>query len=273
MNGNPYFDANGSPRLIKSIVAFIDIIGFKNLIEEANRNGTLANEMMRLRQAFDYSFGHMQDIPSPRPSVVEHDKRAWEVKAFTDNIAIGFPLVRYDDAEAEFCEIMTRLSFFQFDMLRKGYAIRGAISVGETYVDNELFFGHALIEAYNAESTEACYPRITLAKSAMDHLRQYRSDYSDILAEDSDGYIFINYLQRTILTAEREHGPFYEDLNFHKDFIVAKLLEFCGTPAWKKYAWIEKYHNSFCARHSRYFNDSHRVTSPSLPHIPKAHLP
>jgi len=81
------------------------------------------------------------DTPHKTTEVARIDWFA--LKAFTDNIAIGWPV--RDDAEAEFGDAFFKLGGFQFEMVLGGYFIRGAVSVGDAYVDEVAVFGGALV--------------------------------------------------------------------------------------------------------------------------------
>jgi len=164
-----------------------------------------------------------------------YPKDTYALKAFTDNIVIGWPI--HDDAEMEFGSAFHRLGMFQLKMALRGYFVRGAISVGPAYVDEITVFGDALAEAYIGESKHARDPLIILASSAVatskEHLGYYHQPahaphVRDIL-KDADGQWFLNYLD-TILIAEHEQGPFYEELIQDKVAVERKLQEYVGNP-------------------------------------------
>jgi len=73
-------------------------------------------------------------------------KDRYALKAFTDNIVISWPV--HDDAETEFGSAFFKLASFQFNMVTDGFFIRGALSVGDAYVDEVAVFGRALSEAH-----------------------------------------------------------------------------------------------------------------------------
>jgi hypothetical protein len=159
------------------------------------------------------------------------------------------------------------LSGFQMQMTLEGFFVRGAISVGECYVDDVAVFGDALLDAYNGESKTARDPRVILKASAVDaakqHLEYYpdrsNSPYSRYILRDADGQWFVSYLESTMI-AECEHGPFYEDLLKHKTVIEGMLAQHKkNPPIWSKYAWVAGYHNYFCGSYPDYFGDEHKI--------------
>ena len=153
-------------------------------------------------------------------------------------------------------------------MILNGFFVRGAISVGEAYIDEIAVFGEALIDAYVGESKVARDPRIVLTDKAVSLVKEHLSYYGDPphhapqvrdVLQDSDGQWFLNYLE-CVLLAESEQGPFYEEFNKHKAVVEQRLNEFKAEPyLWSKYAWVAHYHNYFCDLHPQHFTDEHRI--------------
>jgi hypothetical protein len=151
-------------------------------------------------------------------------------------------------------------------MAIEGFFVRGAISVGDAYVDDVAVFGDALVEAYEGEG-RARDPRVILTDSAVEAVKQHLTYYPDgrdapqvsAVLRDSDGQWFVNYLE-CVLLAEDEHGPFYKEFGRHKLAVQAKLAEHKGSPpVWSKYAWVANYHNFFCDLHPHDFAEEHRI--------------
>src|SRR5437879_6285601 len=91
------------------------------------------------------------------------------------NIVMGWPI--RSDGEAELGSAFSALSWFQFEMVNAGYFIRGAISVGNVYLDDIAVVGGGLIEVYEGESSLARDPRIILTKSAMEAVKEHLNYY------------------------------------------------------------------------------------------------
>ncbi len=119
------------------------------------------------------------------------------------------------------------------------------------------FSGDALLEAHKGESSLARDPRIFLTSSACACVRTHLEYYArsprapqnrDVLC-DIDGQWFVNYLD-TILVAEDEAGPFYNELTKHKESVECRLDQHRDRPTvYSKYAWVADYHNWFCDQH------------------------
>jgi hypothetical protein len=203
----------------------------------------------------------------------------YALKAFTDNIVIGWPIGA--DGEIELGDAFDAVSWFQFEMINAGFFIRGAISVGNVYIDDIAVVGGGLIEAYEGETSLARDPRVVLTSSAKElvkrHLEYYGSQsgggahapQNRELLQDVDGQFFLNYLDGTVLVDEDVVG--YEMLEIHKNRVAERLREHSANPAiWNKYAWVARYHNAFCDLHPGHFGEEHKMDvrefelSPSL---------
>lgn len=276
MSRNPYHHDGQAPTLVPSVFSFMDILGYTDLIKTSERDGTSEQTLQRIHSALSRGRNWLEDKDGSEEFRNIFSKDLFSLKAFTDNIVISWPV--HNDAESEMGSAFFKLGAFQFQMVLEGFFIRGAISVGEAYVDEIAVFGEALIEAYEGEAKFARDPRIILTNSAVEvvklHLNYYPNQYNaphvNYILRDSDGQWFLNYLEG-ILWAENEQGPFYDELAKHKDAVEAKLAQYKGNPAiWSKYAWVASYHNYFCDFHSHHFSDEHKVDvelfkqSPSL---------
>ena len=243
---NPYIASAGIPKLTRSVVAVIDILGYKQSIYEELTPSAQVALLRRLRRAFDAVEEYLYDTGDTK-----HQKRAfWVAKAFTDNIVIGCPV--HDDAESEMGIIFSNLSWLQMEMVREGLFLRGGLAVGDLYMDGELVFGRGLLEAYEAESTMARDPRIVLAASARKYVRKHigyyvsgpegSPQYRDLL-RDSDGQVFLNYLSCIL----DDDPPAFSLLSEHGHQVREMLNKFQSHPLiWSKYLWTASYHNFFC---------------------------
>ena len=262
---NPYLDDNENPIFQQSVVAFIDVLGYEDMVLESESSGHQHDFLVHLRTTFQNA---MQYLDEDRRELNLHPKLfkkdLYRIRIFTDNIVIGYPV--RGDAESELGRVFSLLAFFQLEMVMHGFFLRGAIAVGDLFMDDIVVFGKGLIEAYRGERDKARDPRIILTDSATKavekHLTYYaspsRSPQAKDLYIDADGQYFLNYLD-TILIAENEQGPFYEELEKHKRSVETCLDKYKSHPAiWSKYAWTANYHNFFCDQ-SHYFSEEHRV--------------
>lgn len=267
---NPYKSDTGEPLLKKSVVAFIDILGYKGQVKKAFEEKKGEALLRKLRKAFDETYDHIKDEADKILPQLASKKLSWIVKGFTDNIVIGYPIK--DDAEPEMGTMFSILSYFQLMMIIQGFFIRGGIDVGELYMDDEIIFGNGLLEAYEVEQNLASDPRIVLSKIALKYTKIHISYYArpeaapqiELLLKDRDGQVFINYLS-PILEFVNEGFVAEEELLKHKEVVELRLKEYVSEPAiWSKYFWVANYHNWFCDQ-SSYFNESYKIDLSKIP--------
>ena len=249
----------------------MDVLGFTQMLLRAERSHTQAEFLKRLHETLSKGREGLEEreIPELKEAFDRaFSKDRYALKAFTDNIVIGWPI--HSDAESETADAFTKLAMFQFNMVLSGFFVRGAISIGDAFVDDIVVSGNALIEAYNGECNLARDPRIILTKSAVtvvsSHLDHYayreKAPQTRDLLKDSDGQWFLNYLDVVVLMAEEEQGPFYEEFEKHKAAVESKLAEHkSNPPIFAKYAWVAGYHNSFCDLHSQHFSEQHKINT------------
>ena len=259
---NPYITETGKPVLMPSVVAFIDILGYQDLVRVAHEKNKSQELLNNLHEVLVEGVKFLGDEGEAK-SLFQPQKDFYKLRTFTDNIVIGYPIL--DDAEYEFGEIFFKLSLFQTTMVNAGFFIRGAISIGDLYMDEFTIFGNGLIEAHKGEKEFARDPRIVLTESAQTEVQKHLTRYSEGFAphlrdlyKDADGQFFLNYLD-SILIAEDEQGPYFKELEKHKKIVEQKLEEYKSKPTvWAKYSWVANYHNYFCDRYP-YFNESHKI--------------
>jgi hypothetical protein len=266
---NPYHTESASPGLRPSVLAFFDILGYSDMAKEAYEADAQAETLIKLHAALMGGrkwLGEMEldeDFASAMNQAFHKDRYA--IKAFTDNIVIGWPI--RDDAESELGEAFLKLVDFQFHMTVAGFFIRGGIAIGDAFVDDVVVFGNALTEAYEAETKIARDPRIVLAESVIEPLKTHIAYYNRpqsapqtrALLRDADGQLFLNYLEAVLYAAD-DVGPAYGAFLEHKAAVESKLSQTKSRPAiWSKYAWVAGYHNYFCEMNEHLFDDTHKI--------------
>ncbi|MDA2550220.1 hypothetical protein COL26_15375 [Bacillus thuringiensis] len=240
------YDSN-NPRLIPSVVSFIDVLGFSQLGMRAINNGE-----------GDVFLNQIHTSLNKARHAITNQLLLAKVKVFTDNVVIGWPI--YGDGEGELGTTFLNLAEYQFSLVFDGFFIRGGVSVGPHFMDEETVFGPELITAYNLESQVAVYPRIILSGKSIEKVHTYKSYYPSKydnpfyfeLLEDMDGEWFINYLYVLFDWYEEEarngdFTPFFPHLETHRNRIESALDTYVNNhKLLKKYAWIANYHNYFC---------------------------
>ena len=278
MSGEP-LDLKGLPPVADSkalsmgVVVYLDILGYQEIMRACTSRDASNEQLRKLKKAMDDASRWIRDksADGDLPS-------AWTTKLFTDNIVIVSPVVDPGTlAEPELDSLLWFVALFQLDMIRHGYFVRGAVAIGDVYVDGNLVFGPAILEAYEAEQNLVRDPRIVLASSAKVaverhlewHLNPGAAPQNRGLLRDADGQFFVDYLEDTILMAEEEAGPLTKVLMEHKSRVEERLQTHQAVPRiWSKYEWVARYHNFFCHRYPQHFDAEHLVAAELLSRSP-----
>lgn len=238
--------------MLPSFVCFADILGYSQLSIEANKSGQDEQFLMKLRNALSTAYERVRKHANGWGG-----NEYFSIKVFTDNIVVGYPIPSYkisgDYGESELGEIFSIFAEFQVGLAMEGFLIRGGIAFGNHYMDDEIVFGDALIEAV-AQDKGGGPPRISLAPSAVKMLQRHLGFYGETnwapqfrdTLEDSDGTIFLSYLEEAFL-AYPDGGIFFEVIERHRDTIIDGLKTYKGNPGVRsKYEWAARYHNFVC---------------------------
>ncbi len=169
----------------------------------------------------------------------------WPAAFFSDTLVLADPVKRGESAEAAVTGLAAQAGWLQLELVRRGFFVRGALTLGGFHIYGGLIFGPALVEAYELEQ-RAVQPRVVLGEKAEECLRATvsrlrRSErLGQPLLRDYDGHAFVDYLA---LALESPEDP-TEVLRAHRDKILERLREHRGErDTWEKYRWAAEYHN------------------------------
>ncbi|MEA3211692.1 MAG: hypothetical protein QOE70_4749 [Chthoniobacter sp.] len=235
------------------IVAWVDILGFRQQLEAAKTEAeyrAVYRKMLYVHEQFDAPSA--SDEPEEQELINRTHGRT--VLALSDGLVVTA------SANAEARESMTiydlLMSFIgglvmaQAQCAANGIFLRGGISIGPFYLDNNILLSPALIAAYKLETERASYPVIIVEQRHIARLRKlsgikqysedvepsqsyflpfkspaqrkgerfYHLDYVGFLA-DPDNYSFFR---------KRDHKAFQDRANFtnkERDLIFSVSLE------------------------------------------------
>ena len=180
------------------IVAFIDILGFRTLLNETldKNNDDIETNIDNLISAYDIIRSNW-DLD--RVSSVNNQNNSKQVSIFSDSIVVSFKV----DEPSQVFYTLLEIQHLIIELLNRKILSRGAVVVGKFIHTQEFLFGPALVEAYTLESKAAMYPRIILDKSVIDagienssvgnNPNEEQTSLESILEQDSDGMYYIDY--------------------------------------------------------------------------------
>lgn len=156
------------------VVAFIDIIGFSQMIASISSD---PHTFRRLHQALRHIKG-IESFTSSEWTV----QKGLQVSVFSDSIVISGEPDRFND-------VWWTAGWLQANLLFVGVLLRGGISIGPTYHQDGIIYGDGMLRAYRIESSAAVYPRIVLDPSLRSRITAPAQRF---FSEDSDGLTFID---------------------------------------------------------------------------------
>lgn len=237
--------------------AFVDILGFSQIIGEVNR-GTLRYEDLRAT---------LQTVHEPPladfPSFGDTGFRA---QSISDAVCLSANPTREG-----LVHLLLSLEALTLALLDKGYFLRGAVVRGFLYHDDKMVFGDALVRAYRLESTVARYPRILLSREVVENYREFGiqggEDLNDFVRQAEDGPHYLHALQ-IIPRVFRDMAEQDERMNqIHRyNFMAAKIQQSFNVAVddprvFEKVQWFAKYWNDTV----RQFGGSiHRIDGPGV---------
>lgn len=255
-----YFSA-GNPVHRLSYCAFLDVLGFSERISASYKDGSADKLLKSFHQILAKSIARIRE--STKDSTLYF-------KSFTDNVVLAHPGFS-DDMESEYAFILKAINEYQFQMALKGFFIRGGLSVGKLFMDENSVYGAALLDAYHLESKIAVNPIVVLCdnttKLVNTHISYYHGEdppqFREIV-KGPDGRYFLNYLTECIIEGDDGDYLDFKSLRRHKKQIESALETYAAVPrVFSKFAWLAAYHNYFCDTVSQYpgYDDPLKVSA------------
>ena len=231
------------------VVLFLDILGFKNIIDKTYNPTTDEDIPTSISELYEVLLSMTEDF------AIDKKKTSKIVTQFSDSIVISF---KEDEKEGIFI-LFEEIQNLIIKLLSKRIICRGAISYGKLIHNRNIIFGPALVDAYETETKAAMYPRVILDKSIVDIGKTYRSykgkefdeetannilEYltTENLSKDTDDKYYIDYF----LAVVRKTNDF-ELIKSHIEnlkFIILNGLKHKRPDLKVKYGWMKNKYNT-----------------------------
>jgi len=231
----------------KSVITFLDILGFQNLIEKSDFD-SIFRKLEKYRKISEVD--NREDGNGYEPKVFQFSDSTIRIRPLDSEVNLNFP---YGLLINELMDLV----ILQAELFRHRILIRGGVTIGDIHFDDNSAFGPGFNTAYNLESDHANFPRIVIdplliQESITNKYLNSRGDRSgfDISLKNSlvrrelDGVYFIDYLRgvRTVMDYSDDLLEFYKK---HKEIILSEIsnVGILGRVS-AKYLWLASYHNS-----------------------------
>ena len=229
----------------KSIVSYLDILGFRALVSGTSNPEVVARTLRALTR-----------FSSPDDHTVEMFGNTFT--NFSDLVLRTVPIrpKLHPDGEGLLYWELLDLVHVQAELIKEGVLVRGALTIGDIFVDGPITFGPALIRAYELEATVSVAPRIIVDPLVFGLIETYPALRGNppqdemqylcrILKKDRDGVWFTDYL-RAFESEANSQAAYLEVLRAHRDLIADRLRDLTRLdPVVTKYGWLKEYHNNW----------------------------
>lgn len=230
----------------KSIVTFIDILGFRELV---NNDQARVQEIGEILAEFgSISQGEVTDQ--------DHPSGLCRAIRFSDSVVRVCPIDSHDKLGALHSELLS-LVHIQGTLAAKGVFIRGGVTVGSVYCTQDQIFGPGMIRAFDLETNYANYPRIVIdpivfaeysnepaMRGSSRDINRDVDDIDSLITLGDDFLPFVDYL-RAMRTELNDQNDYISALETHKLYIVNSAKSFKDlNKAKHKYLWLAGYYNN-----------------------------
>ncbi|GIP59102.1 hypothetical protein [Paenibacillus woosongensis] len=206
-------------------VAFIDILGFSNLINKSETNPQI---LIDVYESLKILKEYKDNITS-----FNSDELSPQVSVFSDNVVISYI---NNNKDSEYYLVLDCIVLY-LSLLAKGILVRGGITTGALYHDKDIVFGPALVKAYHIESNYSIYPRIVCDDTNYGLIIE-----GSLYKRDFDGLVYIDPIDNLEAVGNGIKESPYEFLS--KIYNVIMGIEFTnnlGVDA--KILWLRNYMN------------------------------
>lgn len=208
----PLTPARGnSDRFEDRFVAFIDILGFQDLLTRIARGRSdLFDE---IKNSLESILAEERELDDP-DSVRRAFSPTRQMTCFSDHVVISDVVDRWFSLLLAARKLYTKL-------LSKGILCRGAIARGSTFHHGRIIFGQGLVRAYELESRAAIYPRVIVIDEIRKRLvnsdsqSKFNVRFASMLIRDHDGLWLIDPFGRPRVGEAYREGENPEEITRH----------------------------------------------------------
>jgi hypothetical protein len=199
------------------IVAFIDILGFKQKISNTYKEGNIIfqSEIDKITNAYEIIRDFLR-LNETNDAIKKSLDKERKVTIFSDSIVISFPCTQ----TSEIFFTLHDLQLLLAQLIQYGFLCRGALVYGKIIHNERFCFGPAFNEAHKTECKAALYPRVILSEELIQKAGEAHAEHHSpqqeigyvkdwLLTEDTDGMYFIDYFEKVKNDFDDPNEDFY----------------------------------------------------------------
>lgn len=184
------------PAYSERYIAFVDILGFRSIV---------ANFAAQRAKIVPRAFPGPLDVrellrivhkPSALDGVLNFEKADFRAQSISDAVAMSAAV----NPEG-LSQIFSAVRGLALRLLETGILIRGAVTKGRLWHDDEAVFGEGLVRAYDTESKVARYPRVMVTRDVIDDINAFaerellKRVFKHTTKRADDGPFFLDILE------------------------------------------------------------------------------
>lgn len=137
------------------LTAYVDILGWSDAIKTESASSLYAALEPIIQRAAFNSQHHRNALIEEFGNQVNPLMLEVQFGFFSDCLVLSIPV----SMEGRIFDVISHLSM---KLLQRGFAVRGGVSVGNLFHNDQIIFGPALIEAHRIETEQAKFPRVMI---------------------------------------------------------------------------------------------------------------
>jgi hypothetical protein len=243
-------------KIKECFVAFIDVLGFKDMIEEDNGSGKYLEIVKNAVEKGTRLLKQRQEDSN-------HSYRFWyeefKVKSFSDCFCFSIPL-EFNNGEKDYKQNLVAfygwIKVFYNELLNQGFLCRGGISQGWHYSDDDIIFSKALIDAYLIESKRATHPIIMIDEKLRIEIKnkyfEQEEYYPFMFAHDNAGRNFLHPFNYSVVDemffSHKTSQSIDSDIKVRNELLEKYLVTLdnkiksnAGKVQVDKYQWLKEF--------------------------------
>ncbi len=225
-------------------VAFIDVLGFKPVVDHAaqgSKNLAELQELIELLSTAVPSLDGSVDASVPTELIPKHIY-------ISDSIILSAPLTSERMTSYNGLSILVmRVIQLTHILLSKGYLIRGGISVGDVWHTESNIVGAAYQEAYSIES-QAIVPCVKLSSAAVDHMNKTEGS-GNKMCIDYKNCFMVNGLHDYYIQ-DKSHGAAARAFEGYARLVDRNIEGYHPESVRYKWWWFKQYLDSEVQRNA-----------------------
>lgn len=225
-------------KLFPYYVAYMDLLGISDAIKSEDSEDYL-NKIYNLFDDVNKAVSHTNQ---------NHQRIKVIKKIFSDNIIIAIkkePFFQDITEEIKQYLLVEIVSYLQLLGLKYFFLIRGGITIGDLYINNDFVYGKGLLESYKLESQNAIFPRIIISENCMDEFIQ-NNNIRTYLKKDFDGTCYVDSFTAYFDLLNDYKNNIKNEMKYIQDFLLSQITNNDDYKIIQKKYWIINKFNDFC---------------------------